>query len=123
MILVDTSVWIDHLREGNDDLVELLHSGDVACHPFVIGELACGSIRNRDTFLELLSALPSLKKAEDDEVLDFIGRHKLMGMGVGLIDVHLLASCMLAGARLWTRDGKLTDAASRLGCADGPTTT
>ena len=117
MILVDTSVWIEHLRKSDEGLVELLHSGEVACHPFVIGELACGGIRNRDVFLELLSALPALKKAEDDEVLDFIGRHGLMNRGIGLVDVHLLASCMLSGIGLWTRDGRLAEAAGRLGCA------
>jgi hypothetical protein len=119
VILVDTSVWVHHLRKGDDHLAELLHAGEVASHPFVIGELACGGIRNREVFLALLSALPVLAKAEDAEVLDFIDHHRLMGRGLGLIDVHLLASCMLAGAGLWTRDRRLAQAAARLGCADG----
>lgn len=122
MILVDTSVWVDHLRDGVHALVELLHAGEVACHPFVVGELACGSIRNRQEFLTLLSALPAVPKAEDAEVLEFIEGGRLMGSGLGLIDVHLLASCRLAGASLWTRDGKLAQAAARLGIGPGSTT-
>jgi len=117
VILIDTSVWVDHLRETDDDLVELLQAGEVACHPFVVGELACGDIQNRDEFLTLLSALPVLAKVEDAEVLDFIDRHRLMGEGLGLIDVHLLASCMLADVPLWTRDKNLAGAATQLGVA------
>jgi hypothetical protein len=113
-------VWVDHLRRGSDALAELLRAGEAACHPFVVGELACGDIRNRRAILPLLSALPVLPKADDAEVLEFIDRHGLMGRGLGLIDVHLLASCMLADARLWTFDRKLADAADRLGCAIGP---
>ena len=115
MVLVDTSVWVDHLREHDDALADLLNAGEVACHPFVVGELACGGIRNRSEILSLLSALPSLSKAEDDEVLLFIDRHSLTGRGLGLIDVHLLASCMLGGVPLWTRDRKLAGAAVELG--------
>jgi len=115
VILVDTSVWVDHLRTGDEALKELLHAGEAACHPFVLGELACGPLRGRARFLALLSALPSLPKAEDAEVLDFIDRRRLAGRGLGWVDVHLLASCMLAGIRLWTRDKKLADVASRLG--------
>ena len=115
MILVDTSVWVDHLREGDEELAELLRADQVACHPFVIGELACGSMRNREEILTLLSALSRLAKAEDREVLEFIDRHGLMGRGLGLIDIHLLASCMLAGIGLWTRDKILAQAASRVG--------
>ena len=120
-VLVDTSVWIDHLRKSNDTLIELLHAEQVTCHPFVIGELACGGIRNRDVFLELLSTLPVLIKAEDGEMLFFIERHSLMNSGLGLIDVHLLASCMLAGVNLWTKDKKLATAAERLECLASPT--
>lgn len=119
MIFVDTSVWVDHPREGDEGLAGLLHAERVVCHPFVLGELACGGIRNCKTILDLLSALPALVKVEDAEVLDFIDRHRLMGNGMGLIDVHLLASCMLAGAELWTRDRKLAEAAARLGCSHG----
>ena len=114
-MLVDTSVWVDHLRAGNEELVELLRAGEVACHPLVIGELACGAIGNRQTVLGLLSALPVLAKAQDAEVIEFIDRHRLMGKGLGLVDVHLLASSMLASVPLWTRDRTLAAAASRLG--------
>lgn len=87
----------------------------VMCHPFVVGELACGGIRHRQEFLTLLSALRSLPKADDEEVLDLIDRHRLMGKGVGLVDVHLLASCLLAGVPLWTYDKPLAEAARQLG--------
>lgn len=120
MILADTSVWVHHLRRGDNDLVELLHSGLAACHPFVLGELACGGIRNRKDFLGWLATLPALPKADDAEVLDFIDRHHLMNLGLGLIDVHLLASCRLAGAALWTTDKTLATAASRLDLSWAP---
>ena len=111
MILVDTSVWVDHLRRGSRDLATLLRDDDVACHPFVIGELACGHLRNRNEMLTLLAALPSLPKVDDDEVLTFIEDHRLTGAGLGLIDIHLLASCRLADVKLWTRDNRLAVAA------------
>ena len=114
MVLVNTSVWVDHLRRRDDALAALLEAGEVACHPFIVGELACGGIQNRPEILSLLSALPSLAKAEDDEVLLFIDRRRLMGRGLGLIDVHILASCMSAGVSLWTRDAKLGKVASEL---------
>jgi len=120
VVLVDTSVWVDHLRKGDEDLAEVLHAGDVACHPFVLGELACGNLRGREELLALLAALPTLDKAGDGEVLDFIEQHHLMGRGLGLIDVHLLASCKLAGVVLWTRDVRLAKAASRLGLSWTP---
>jgi predicted nucleic acid-binding protein len=119
MVLVDTSVWVDHLRRGNADLAELLGADEVACHPFVIGELACGNLRNRSEVLSLLAALPAMAKVNDEEVLAFIERHKLAGSGLGLIDVHLLASCMLAKARLWTRDARLAEAAGKVGLNGG----
>lgn len=114
MILVDTSVWVNHLRQSNAILAGLLEAGEVARHPFVLGELACGGIRNRAEVLALLAALPSLPKAEDDEVLAFIEAHRLMNKGLGLIDAHLLASCALAGVSLWTADAKLAAAAAEL---------
>jgi len=114
MVLVDTSVWVDHLRRNNRRLGELLIAGEVACHPFVIGELACGTLRNRRQILDLLQALPSLPRAEDDEVLLFIEQHDFMRRGLGLIDVHLLASAALAGAFLWTLDTRLERAAEDL---------
>ena len=115
MILADTSVWVRHLRQGDEELAELLRADRVACHLFVIGELACGNIRNRAELLTLLSALPLLPRVEDSEALEFIDRHRLMARGLGLIDIHLLASCALAGMGLWTRDKKLAQAAHRAG--------
>ena len=117
MVLVDTSVWVDHLRRGDDALAHLLEADEVVGHPFIVGELACGALRNRSRVLHLLLALPTLAKPNDDEVLAFIDRHRLRGSGLGLIDAHLLASCLLAGTMLWTRDAKLASAAERLGLA------
>ena len=118
MVLVDTSVWVDHLRRHNAALADLLSAGEVTCHPFVIGELACGSIGNRAEVLSLLAALASLPKAGDSEVLGFIERLGLMGQGLGLVDVHLLASCALAHVPLWTRDRALDASARGLGLAE-----
>jgi len=115
MVLVDTSVWVEHLRRGEARLAALLSAGDVLCHPFVIGELACGHIRRRTEILGLLSALPSVEEATHDDVLDFIERRRLQGKGLGLIDMHLLASCALARRPLWTLDARLTRAASQIG--------
>jgi predicted nucleic acid-binding protein len=117
VILADTSVWVDYLRRGGQDLAELLLAGEVVTHSFVIGELACGGLRDREDFLAMLSALPALPKVDEREALDFIEFHRLMGKGLGWVDVHLLASCLLGGTRLWTRDRKLAGAASDLGCA------
>jgi len=114
MVLVDTSVWIDHLRSGNAKLAALLNDGDVAIHPFIIGELACGNLKNRKEIISLLHALPHIDKADDDEVLFFIEKHRLMGLGIGLVDIHLLASCKLGKARLLTQDKRLRDAAEQL---------
>lgn len=115
MVLVDTSVWVEHLRRGEAQLEALLGEGEVLCHPFVVGELACGNLRNREEVLELLAALPSLGKAGDDEVLAFVGRNRLHGKGLGLIDMHLLASCVLARQPIWTMDLKLAKSAAELG--------
>ena len=116
MILVDTSVWIDHLRKGNALLNSLLLNTTVLIHPFVIGELACGNLHNRSRILHLLGDLPGSRVADDREVLFFIEQNDLMGRGIGYIDVHLLASVSLSGpARLWTVDRKLNEAAMRLG--------
>jgi len=118
MILVDTSIWIDHLRVGEEGLVTLLNSTQVLCHPFVVGELACGNLRNRDEALTLLSELPRIAVATDAEVLYYIEQHGLMGRGIGYIDAHLLAAVSLAGpARLWTRDKRLCAVATDLGLA------
>jgi hypothetical protein len=115
MLLADTSVWVEHLRRGEPRLAAFLEAGEVLCHPFVVGELACGNLRRRDEVLELLSALPSLGKVGDDEALAFIARHDLQGKGLGLVDIHLLAASALARKPLWTMDARLAKAASRLG--------
>ncbi len=115
MILIDTSVWVNHLRRGDPAVVRLLQSGEAACHPFVIGELACGNIQNRAEILGLLRTLPLLPKVSDEELLLFIDSHRLMGKGLGLIDIHLLASCQMARAHLWTRDKNLAAMSLSLG--------
>ncbi|HUO84464.1 MAG TPA: PIN domain-containing protein [Thermoanaerobaculia bacterium] len=108
MILVDTSVWIDHLRRGNVALVAALEREEVLTHPFVIGELACGDLKNRKELLDLLAALPSAVVATDEETLHLIEQRRLMGKGIGYIDAHLIASVKLTpDARLWTLDKKL----------------
>jgi hypothetical protein len=113
MILADTSVWIDHLRRGVPSLERALEEGQILMHPFVLGELACGKIRNRDEVLRLLSDLPNAPAVTDTEALGFIERHALMGRGIGYVDVHLLASTTLDGAaRLWTFDRRLAEVAS-----------
>ncbi len=116
MILVDTSVWVDHLRRANEELVSLLETDQVLVHPFIIGELACGNIRNRRLILKLLSELPRPVKTTDDETLYFIDQRSLHGRGLGLIDIHLLASTVVLGtARLWTLDTRLQSAAEKMG--------
>jgi predicted nucleic acid-binding protein len=116
LILVDTSVWIDHLNKGIPQLAEALDNQEVLTHPFVIGELACGQIKMRREILGLLSNLPGSVVATDEEALSLIERHRLMGKGMGYADVHLLASAMLTdGARVWTRDKRLAAIAIMLG--------
>ena len=118
MILVDTTVWVDHLRRSDPGLVDLLERSAVVVHPFVVGEIACGSLRDRKSILELLQDLPTTVVAQSDEVLQFIERHTLHGKGIGYVDVHLLASVALTeGTRLWTRDLRLRRLAAALGCA------
>lgn len=106
-MLVDTSVWVDHFRRTNFALAARLRHGEVRCHPFVIGELACGSLKRRNDVLALLSALPQLPVTDHDHVLLFIESNRLMGTGIGWIDAHLLASARLAGTVLWTLDRRL----------------
>ncbi len=115
MVLVDTSIWIDHFQKGNSSLEKLLLDMEVLCHPFIIGELACGNLKNRKEILSLLHSLPTATVLEHDEILYFIESKKLMGIGIGLIDVHLLASAHLAHAPLWTMDKKLFNASDALG--------
>lgn len=118
MILVDTSVWVDHLRGGNRVLSELLDTGMVLAHPFVIGELALGNLARRDLVLGALSDLPRAGVASDSEALHFIDRHALFGRGIGYVDAHLLAAVRLtAGAALWTHDKRLQGVALQLGLA------
>ena len=115
MILADTSVWIDHLRRGDERLSAALDADQVLTHPFVIGELACGNLRKRTELLDMLSRLPATQTATDDEVLTFIERKRLIGRGIGIVDAHLLASVALSTpARLWTRDRQLKAAATEL---------
>ncbi len=118
MILVDTSVWIDHLRAGDEHLGTLLESCQVLAHPFVTGELACGNLINRTEVLALLGQLPQAPLATDAEVLIFIEQFALIGRGIGYIDAHLLAAASLADpAWLWTRDQRLERAAASLALA------
>jgi predicted nucleic acid-binding protein len=118
LILVDTSVWVDHLRRGDPGLVALLERAAVVMHPFVMGEIACGSLKDRQSLLELLHDLPGAVIATDDEAMQFIERHRLFGKGIGYIDVHLLASVALTGgAQLWTRDQRLRQVAAAMGFA------
>ncbi len=115
MILVDTSVWIDHLRDGEENLSALLRSGQVLAHPFVIGELACGNLHQRTEVLGLLQKLPQAPLASQEEVLFFIQSNALMGRGIGFVDAHLLASATLANAsRVWSRDKSLERVATDL---------
>ena len=116
MILVDTSIWIDHLRTGDDELIGLLNDNDVLAHPWIAGELALGYLSRRTEVLALIQNLPQATVATHDEVLALIDRHQLFGIGIGYVDAHLLAATMLTpGARLWTRDKRLTSTAAGLG--------
>lgn len=116
MILVDTSVWVDHLRNGDSELTARLEAGEVLSHPFVIGELALGNLRQREIILGALSELPAAVVASDTEVLTLIERQPLHGLGIGYVDAHLLASALLTpDASLWTRDTRLGNAATRIG--------
>ncbi|HEX4080462.1 MAG TPA: type II toxin-antitoxin system VapC family toxin [Rhizomicrobium sp.] len=118
MILVDTSVWVDHLRSGNAVLAGLLESGMVMTHPFVIGEIALGDLHRRQAVRAALSGLPRASTVTDGEVMDFIERHRLWGRGIGYVDCHLLAAVRLsAGATLWAHDKRLHAAAADLDLA------
>ncbi len=122
MVLVDTSVWVSHFRKTHDGLVELLNNGEVVCHPFIIGELACGNLKNRTSILELLVALPTALVAEHEELLSFIEERRVMGKGLGYVDVHLLAAALLTGVPLWTLDNRLSRVAEELRCKYRPRT-
>ena len=113
-MLVDTSVWVDHLRRRNATLVALLEQAQVWTHSFVVGELACGNLAQRDKVLSALAALPHAPVAAHDEVLAFLESQRLMGRGLGWVDVHLLASARLARLPFWTLDKHLATVAIRL---------
>lgn len=115
MVLVDTSVWVVHLRNGNIGFETLLNEGHVVCHPFIVGELACGNLKNRVEILSLLQALPMATHVEHEEVMKFIEDHTLMGKGLGYIDIHLIASAILTEIPVWTVDKKLNEISSKLG--------
>ena len=114
MVLVDSSIWIDHFRSSNPQLRNLLAARQVAVHTFVVGELACGNLAHRANQLYLLKKLPAATRASDDEVLIFIDRNGLAGKGVGYLDMHLLASAALSGMKIWTRDKRLSGVATQL---------
>jgi len=114
MVLVDTSVWVSHLRDGNSELANLLNDGRVLCHPLIVGELACGNLKDRAVVLSFLQLLPMSIEAEHDEVLSFIENNSLMGKGMGYVDAHLITSAVLAGVPIWTLDKKLAQAADSL---------
>jgi len=118
VILVDTSVWVDHLRRGDPVLAALLDGGHALAHPWVTGELALGNLRGRAEILRLLDQLPQATVATAAELQAFIARHELFGLGIGYVDAQLLAATLLTDdARLWTRDRRLRSAAERLGAA------
>jgi predicted nucleic acid-binding protein len=114
MVLVDTSIWVTHLRHGSRQLEKLLMGAEVMCHPFIIGELACGNLKNRNEIISLLQSLPMAPTIEFDEFLFFINRNHLIGKGIGFVDVHLLASAQLTGVPFWTADKRLKSAADQL---------
>ena len=120
MVLVDTSVWITHLRVGDRNLEKLLLETKVMCHPFVIGELACGNMKNRNEIISLLQDLPEVSVISQEEFLYFIDFHELIAVGIGFVDVHLLASSCLLEIPLWTQDKRLRLAAEKLGISYEP---
>ena len=121
MILADTSIWIDHLRGGDAVMTEQLERGSIAMHPFVLGEIALGSLKSRAELLQLLEALPRTLVASDAEVMHMVDERALFGRGLGWVDVHLLAATLLTpGLRLWTRDRRLHAVAEEIGLTSSP---
>lgn len=114
MVIVDTSIWVIHLRQGSVHLKKLLSNEQVVCHPFIIGELACGNLKNRKEIISLLHSLPMASIITLDELLYFIEQNTLMGVGIGFVDAHLLASAKLSKIPLWTSDKRLKLAAIKL---------
>lgn len=118
MILADTSVWVDHLRRADPLLTTLLRQERIAMHLMVIGELCCGSLKNRVGLIDLWQEMPRLAEVSHSQAMRFIEQHQLMSRGVGFIDVHLLAAvATVRGARFWTKDNRLADIAEELGLA------
>lgn len=120
MILVDTSVWVDHLRRHSAGLAGLLDREQVVCHPFVLGELALGSLRHRPVLLSLLAELPAAAVVGHGEAMTLVERHDLPGAGIGWVDVHLLATALVDGLKIWTNDRRLDAVARRLNAAWQP---
>lgn len=120
MVLADTSIWVSHFRDKNPPHKSLLMEGQIICHPFVIGDLACGNLKNRAEILMLLEALPTATKADHEEIMHFIETNQLMGHDLDYFDVHLLASALLSTALLWTKDKNLEEAADKLNIAFHP---
>jgi predicted nucleic acid-binding protein len=115
MIIVDTSVWVDHFSKGCSELEVLLNDNKVTLHPFIIGELACGTIRNRKLILSFLNALPTVPVLTSSEYFTFIESNKLTGLGLGFVDIHILGSAVLIGKEIFTRDKALLHASEKLG--------
>ena len=116
MVLVDTSIWVDYLRNGDDALAHLLTQGQVCMHPMIIGELACGHLQHREQLIDLLDNLPQISEASHKEALFFLDGQQLMGKGIGWVDVHLLAATLLSSnVSLWTNDKRLARIAETLG--------
>lgn len=122
MILIDASVWIAHFKRANAALAESLENKQALCHPFIVGELACGDLPSRSSVIAMLQTLPAAPLMQHDEVLVLIERHRLMATGIGWVDAHLLGSALLAGAELWTLDRPLANAARSVGVAASPQT-
>ncbi len=121
MVLVDTSVWIDHLRSREPEMATLEEGRQIFMHPMVIGELACGNLADRNDVLRYLARLPRIVVATDDEVLFFIEHHRIMGSGIGYVDAHLLTASVLHGAtQVWTRDRRMMAVADGLGIGFAP---
>lgn len=120
MVLVDTSVWVRHFREGDPDLKQLLNDGQVMCHPYIVVELACGNLKNTREIISLMQLLPSATLAHHEEVLQFIELNHRMGRGLGYVDVHLSASALLTGVPMWSYDKRLNEANEILGIRYDP---
>ncbi|BDS05023.1 twitching motility protein PilT [Oceaniferula spumae] len=117
MIIADTSIWIHHFRKSNAQFCQLLSGGQIAMHPFILGELSCGNLPARTSTLKDLDSLPVAAACLEREVRELIESRQLMGRGIGYIDAHLLASSLISDFQLWTRDKRLHETAVMLGCS------